>query len=262
MLRPSATRGSTKAEPVTPEPPSIPPPAEPAAGARRERNAAATKLRILDAGEREFAARGFAGARLREIAEAAQVQPALIHHYFTDKQGLYRAVLDRALLPTSTESWSLLGSRRDLESLLAGFIELLLRFYAANRNLLSILRHEALSGSSVLVEVTRERTLPIIEAVSRFLEERQAAGEVRDDVPASEIIVAGMSMVVYPFVEEGMFQVMMPSVLLRDELSLERRKQAILRLLLHGLRAPRGRGAGEGVRGDRGGRGGRVTPPR
>src|SRR5580693_7171619 len=194
------------------------PPAErpPAPGDKRERNAAATRARILDAGEREFAARGFAGARLREIAVTAGVQPALIHHYFTDKQGLYRAVLDRALLPTSTASWTLLGSQKDLEDLLAGFIEMLLRFYAVNKNLLAILRHEALSGSSVLVELTKERTLPIIEALSRFLEEKQAAGEVRDDVPAHEIIVAGMSMVVYPFVEEGMFQVVMPSVLLRD----------------------------------------------
>src|SRR5262249_11247592 len=174
--------------------PSEPPPGSgsgaPAAeaGPGGKRNAAATRQRLLDAGEREFAARGFAGARLREIAEAAGVQPALIHHYFTDKQGLYRAVLDRALYPTSTESWSLLGSRRDLEGLLTGFIEMLLRFYAANKNLLAILRHEALSGSSVLVELSRERTLPIIEALSRFLRERQAAGEVRPDVAAEEII--------------------------------------------------------------------------
>src|SRR5580692_7678827 len=52
-------------------------PSEPSA----RRNASVTKQRLLDAGEREFAARGFAGARLREIAETAGVQPALIHHY-------------------------------------------------------------------------------------------------------------------------------------------------------------------------------------
>ena len=219
-------------------PPSVPPPP---GEATSKRNAAATRQRILDAGEREFAARGFAGARLREIAVAAGVQPALIHHYFTDKQGLYRAVLDRALLPTSTESWTLLGSRRDLEGLLTGFIELLLRFYAANRNLLSILRHEGLSGSSVLVELTRERTLPIIEALTSFIEERQAAGEVRPDVAAGEIILAGMSMVVYPFVEEGMLQVVMPAMVARDEEALERRKEAIIKLLLSGLRPPRKR---------------------
>src|SRR5690349_16469357 len=139
----------------------------------RERNAAATKQRLLDAAEEEFAARGFAGARLRDISLAAGVQPALIHHYFADKQGLYRAVLDRALAPTSTESWSLLERRRDLEGLLAGFIAMLLRFYAAHRNLLAILRHEAIRGSTVFVDVCRERSQPVIEAVKVLIEERQ-----------------------------------------------------------------------------------------
>jgi AcrR family transcriptional regulator len=204
-----------------------------------KRSSAATRQRILDAGEREFATRGFAGARLREIGVAAGVQPALIHHYFTDKQGLYRAVLDRALLPTSAESWTLLGSRRDLGGLLRGFIDLLVRFYAANRNLLAILRHEALAGSSVLVELTRERTLPIIDAVRHFLEERQQAGEIRADITPDEIILAGMSLCIYPFVEEGMLQVVLPSSVAIDEPALERRREAILALLVRGLRLPR-----------------------
>ena len=66
-------------------------------GVAPARTAEATRRRILDAAEQEFAARGFAGARLREIAGAARVQPALIHHYFADKSGLYEAVLDRGL---------------------------------------------------------------------------------------------------------------------------------------------------------------------
>ena len=61
--------------------------------ARRERNADATKARLLAAAESEFAAKGFDGARLGNIAKAAGVQQALIHHYFADKEGLYREVL-------------------------------------------------------------------------------------------------------------------------------------------------------------------------
>lgn len=241
MHPPDGERRSSTSAPA--QVPSVPPPAADAdtTSASGKRNAAATKQRLLDAGEREFAARGFAGARLREIAVAAGVQPALIHHYFTDKQGLYRAVLDRALLPTSTESLTLVSSRRDLEGLLDGIVELLLKFYAANKNLLSILRHEALSGSTVLVDLTRERTLPIVQALSSFLGERQAAGEVRADLAAEEMILAGMSMIVYPFVDEGMLQVVMPSVVVRDEAALLRRKGAIVKLLLAALRttAPR-----------------------
>jgi TetR/AcrR family transcriptional regulator len=249
MLRHSiSTNPPTKPAAQASEPPATDPSggagvALPLSVGKRERNAAATRQRILDAGEHEFAARGFAGARLREIAEAAGVQPALIHHYFTDKHGLSRAVLDRALLPSSMESWTLLSGEPDLPRLVAGFIELLLRFYAAHHNLLAILRHEAVSGSTVLEELARERTLPIIEAVTRFLEDRQRAGEVRDDVPPAEIIAAGMGMVVYPFVEEGLIRVMLPSVAARDEASLARRKDAIVALLLAGIR-PRAEQAG------------------
>ena len=50
-------------------PHSQPPPAS--SGPRRERNSTATKLRLLDAAEHEFAARGFTGVRLRDIADAA-----------------------------------------------------------------------------------------------------------------------------------------------------------------------------------------------
>jgi TetR/AcrR family transcriptional regulator len=220
----------TEAAATAPSRPPSAPPQPP------RRNAAATKQRILDAGEREFAARGFAGARLREIADGAGVQPALIHHYFTDKHGLYRAVLDRALLPTSTESWGLLGAGLDLESLVRGFIEVLLRFYAAHGNLLAILRHEALSGSPVAEEVTRDRTLPIVQAVTALLEARQAAGEVRDDIPAAEIIAAGMGLVAFPFVEEGLIRVMLPSVEVRDEEALARRREVIVKILLAAIR--------------------------
>ena len=93
----------------------------------------------------------------------------------------------------------------------------------------------------MLGELTRERTLPIIEALTHFIEERQAEGEVRGDVPASEIIIAGMSMVAYPFVEEGMFAVVMPALVVRDEAALERRKEAIIKLLMDAIRPPRKR---------------------
>ena len=215
-------------------PHSHPPPAS--SGPRKERNSAATKLRLLDAAEHEFAARGFTGVRLRDIAEAAGVQSALIHHYFGDKQGLYRAVLDRVLLPTSTESWTLLGSGRDLEGLLDGFAEMLLRFHAAHHNLLAILRHEAIAGSDVLSEITRERTLPVITALRAVLVEAQARGQIRADVAPEEIIVAGMSMVAYPFLEAQMLSIVMPSVVISDDAALLRRKKAIIAILLEGVR--------------------------
>jgi AcrR family transcriptional regulator len=203
---------------------------------RRERSAAATRARILDAAEREFAARGFPGARLRDVADAAGVQPALIHHYFGDKQGLYRAVLDRALLSTSAESLTLLETRRDLPGLVEGFVDLLVDFYSAHERVLSILRHESLSGGEVFADVSRERAQPIVVGVTAYLEERQRAGEVRADVGARQLVLAALSMIVHPFAEATMIEAMMPGALPRDEGALARHKQELTALILGALR--------------------------
>jgi AcrR family transcriptional regulator len=58
------------------------------------RDAAATKQRILEAAFGEFAARGFAGTRVDEIAHKAGVNKALLYHYYADKSALFRNVLE------------------------------------------------------------------------------------------------------------------------------------------------------------------------
>ncbi len=50
---------------------------------------------ILDAAEREFARRGRDAATLRAIALEAGMDSALVHYYFGDKDGVFRAVLAR-----------------------------------------------------------------------------------------------------------------------------------------------------------------------
>lgn len=50
---------------------------------------------ILDAAEELFAKQGFAATTTKQIGSAAGVNPALIHYYFGNKEGLYRALLRR-----------------------------------------------------------------------------------------------------------------------------------------------------------------------
>ena len=54
-----------------------------------------TREHILDRAEVLFAAHGFHGVTVREVARAATVDPALVHYYFETKQGLFDAVFTR-----------------------------------------------------------------------------------------------------------------------------------------------------------------------
>ena len=54
-----------------------------------------TKKRILLSAKREFADKGFDGARMSAIARRAGINQALIHYYFKSKENLYEQVLQR-----------------------------------------------------------------------------------------------------------------------------------------------------------------------
>ncbi len=59
-----------------------------------QRNAAATRARIVAAAEVEFADHGFDGVSVRQIALRADVPVALINYHFGSKEGLYRAIFE------------------------------------------------------------------------------------------------------------------------------------------------------------------------
>lgn len=56
-----------------------------------------TETRILNAAEREFMAKGFAGARTTSIAEAAGVTHAMFHYYFRTKEKLFDRIISEKL---------------------------------------------------------------------------------------------------------------------------------------------------------------------
>ncbi|HEV2651642.1 MAG TPA: TetR/AcrR family transcriptional regulator [Rhizomicrobium sp.] len=62
---------------------------------RRSQRSQATSERILDSAEELFAKHGIYGVTMREIAELAHVDTALLHYYFESKRGVFDAVFAR-----------------------------------------------------------------------------------------------------------------------------------------------------------------------
>jgi len=53
-----------------------------------------TRAEILEAARAEFGERGYTAATIRQVARRADVDPALVYHYFADKPGLFVACMD------------------------------------------------------------------------------------------------------------------------------------------------------------------------
>lgn len=60
-----------------------------------------SRAKLISAATLLFAEKGLAGVSIRELAEAAKVNSALISYYFNGKEGLYLAVLEELFSPAA-----------------------------------------------------------------------------------------------------------------------------------------------------------------
>ncbi|OPF80354.1 TetR family transcriptional regulator [Streptomyces antioxidans] len=71
----------------------------------------ATRDRILIAARNEFAERGYDKTSIRGIAKAAEVDPALVHHYFGTKEQVFEAAIELIFAPAMGVPDAVHGSR-------------------------------------------------------------------------------------------------------------------------------------------------------
>lgn len=78
-----------------------------------------TRGAILSAARLAFAEYGFHGATIRGIAAEAEVDPALVHHYFGSKEDLFGAAISLPLRPAEAAESVLAGDMEGLGERLA-----------------------------------------------------------------------------------------------------------------------------------------------
>lgn len=86
----------------------------------RRRGSPDTRESILDAARRLFAEKGFDATTVRAIAADADVDPAMIHHYFGNKEELFRQTLRFPLNPAELIPQLVAGGRDELGVRLVG----------------------------------------------------------------------------------------------------------------------------------------------
>ncbi|MEB2346362.1 MAG: CerR family C-terminal domain-containing protein [Deltaproteobacteria bacterium] len=142
---------------------------------------AATRRRLLAAAGERFAARGFRGATLREIAERAGTNLAAANYHFGSKRGLYLEVAREhfeALEHRLAAQGAAVGGEEDLAGCSRGEVEALLRarlrtilrsFLEDDRIHASLMQRELLDPSDALQMIVRRWVLPLRGAIERIL---------------------------------------------------------------------------------------------
>jgi TetR/AcrR family transcriptional regulator len=142
---------------------------------------------ILDAASLEFAAEGYAGARIDAIAKAGKVNKALLYYYFHDKEGLYGAVLDYNFRGLLDELIRILDTDEPVGYKMLAYARTHFDYVAAHPHYRRLVQHEMMragAGQSVhfprLVETFFR---PLLRRVVETIEEGIKKGEFRKVQP-------------------------------------------------------------------------------
>jgi AcrR family transcriptional regulator len=99
-----------------------------------------TRGAIVDAARPLFATRGFERTSLRAIAREADVDPALLLHYFGSKENVFLAAVELPFEPEVVLPGLLAGARRTIGERFARFVVATLENDASRARLLAIIR--------------------------------------------------------------------------------------------------------------------------
>jgi AcrR family transcriptional regulator len=118
-----------------------------------------TQAAILAAATREFAEKGFGGARVDAIAQRAGTNKRMLYHYFGDKEALYLVVLEEAYAQIRTAEATLDLAHRSPESGLRELALFTWRYFVNHPEFLSLLGTENLHRARFLKQSKRIRTM-------------------------------------------------------------------------------------------------------
>jgi TetR/AcrR family transcriptional regulator len=154
------------------------------------RNPERTRARILAAALKEFAAQGFAGARVDAIARRAAINKRMLYHYFGDKEGLFRAVLRRKI--AERQAWAQSLSGDPAESLSFWF-----EATGKDADWVRMLEWEALqSGEGKVIDETQRLTA--VAGGLKRIRQRQARGHLSGEFDPRHVMLAMQSLTMFP----------------------------------------------------------------
>ena len=154
------------------------------------RNPKCTRERILSTALNEFAARGFAGARVDAIARRPAINKRMLYHYFGDKEALFRAVLIRKI-----------AERHALDQALTGNMEENVPFWFASAcqdmDWVRLLEWEALQYPKKKIIEQKKRIAAAAYALQR-IRQGQKRGHLSNEFDPAQMLLTIRSLTIFP----------------------------------------------------------------
>jgi AcrR family transcriptional regulator len=149
------------------------------------------QIQIMEAAEKLFAEQGFDGTSVRDIAEAAQVNLAMISYYFGSKEKLMEAMFHHKGSDFKIQLENILQNKnlspiQKVEKLIDDYIERIFRKQCFHKILT---REQLTNNSSAIVEQIYQLKQRNYSLIKQLIQEGQKAGDFRKNIDISFLMM-------------------------------------------------------------------------
>src|SRR5947199_4448544 len=155
----------------------------------RQHDAARTRNEILEVATAEFAAQGFAGARVDEIAARTRTSKRMIYYYFGSKEGLYIAVLEDAYRNIRNIEHDLNVDHLSPEQALRELVSFTFDRHQHNPAFVRLVMNENLHSGKYIAQSQNipRLNVPAIDTIRRIVERGKKTGAFRQNIDPTDL---------------------------------------------------------------------------
>ncbi|MEO1260211.1 MAG: TetR/AcrR family transcriptional regulator [Bacteroidota bacterium] len=160
-----------------------------------------TEQLILEKAKEVFMQKGFAGARMQEIADAAGINKAMLHYYFRNKEKLFKVIIEEVVQTLAPKLGAALHGDDPVTEKLEKVIRLYIAMIKENPYMPMFLMHELSQNRAEFISVMKRRVAGFPDFPAFFMQviQEQQAGKIKPINPI-HLMMNIMGMVVFPFI--------------------------------------------------------------
>ena len=156
---------------------------------KRQNDPDGTRRNIVEVATREFAQKGYSGARVDAIASRTRTSKRMIYYYFGSKERLYLAVLEAAYSAIRQQESTLDLEHQAPEQALATLVASTFDYYEAHPEFVRLVMNENIMGGAHMKrsKAIGKLNVTVIDAVQHILARGEKAGAFRRGIDPIEL---------------------------------------------------------------------------
>ncbi len=159
-----------------------------------------TEERIKKAAVQIFLEKGMFGARMQDIADAAEINKAMLHYYFRTKRQLFEIVYQEQFVKLFGSLTGVIFSELPFEEKVKELICAEIDLFSKVPSLPVFVLYEGWQNAEIIRRIIEDKPFDKLrDGLQKSIDEAVARKAIRS-IPAAQLLINIMSLVIYPLI--------------------------------------------------------------